>query len=183
MSSDLGSEGQEKGLENYMIVSNDSEDLFSETGAEKKKQDKPDLSGMMIPDDEMSPGGVAQNTTGEIPVFHFMTNQKRASELDNAIPIQYTVNKLIAYMMVTSEFSAFPQRWIITNATFQNGRCEIAPFKTTQIPPSEQGDQYNGNREAAIYTGRIHYPAKRQGYNGSDKYSFQSADETYDNGQ
>jgi len=64
---------------------------------------------------------VAANEWGVIPVFHFRANRTRPkSLLDDALPIQDMVNKLTADAMLTSEFMAFPQRYVISQAGITN---------------------------------------------------------------
>jgi hypothetical protein len=66
----------------------------------------------------------AKNPFGVIPVFHF----RCPSDLENVITVQDAINKLFADMMVASEFSAFKQRWVISNAdisTLKNSPNEI----------------------------------------------------------
>lgn len=53
------------------------------------------------------------NPTGVIPVFRFSA---AASQLQDALPLQDAINKLFTDLMVVSEFGAFKQRYIITNA-------------------------------------------------------------------
>ncbi len=58
---------------------------------------------------------VAVNEYGVIPVFHFRSSKRRAvSQLDNILPVQDMLNKLIADMMVAAEFGAFRQRYVIS---------------------------------------------------------------------
>ena len=52
------------------------------------------------------------NPFGVVPIIEFTSK----TELRNVIPLQDTINKLFADMMVVSEFNAFRQRWVITNA-------------------------------------------------------------------
>ena len=64
---------------------------------------------------------VAVNEWGVIPVFHFRSNRTRPkSLLDDALPIQDMVNKLISDCLLTSEFMAFPQRYVISQAGISN---------------------------------------------------------------
>lgn len=60
----------------------------------------------------------APNPFGVIPVYHFRV-QKRVtkSDLANVIPLQNGINKLLADMLVTAEFSAFRQRWVISQSS------------------------------------------------------------------
>lgn len=93
----------------------------------------------------------ATNPYGQIPVFHLRPERRAIiSTLDDAIPLQAAINKLLADMMVTSEFGTFPQRWIISNSdteTLKNGPNEIwtipsgdgvgQPSSTGQFPQAD----------------------------------------------
>lgn len=73
----------------------------------------------------------AKNPFEEIPVFHF----KAGSDIEQILELQDAVNKLFNDMMVTAEFSAFPQRYVISNAdtsTLKNG-----PNKVWDIPAGD----------------------------------------------
>lgn len=79
----------------------------------------------------------AVNPYGAIPVFHFRTGQRRArSELTNVLPIQNGINKLLTDMMVTAEYLAFPQRYIISNADIQ-GKVRNAPNEILDLPAGD----------------------------------------------
>lgn len=77
--------------------------------------------------------GVAKNPYGMVPVFHFKLNKRGYSDLKNIVPLQNAVNKLINDMMVASEFSAFRQRWIISNAQ-TDGKLSSEPGAVWEIP-------------------------------------------------
>jgi len=80
---------------------------------------------------------VAVNPYGVIPVFHYRT-QKRAlkSDLKNVVPLQNGINKLLVDMMVAAEYSAFKQRWVISQAeTF--GKLKNAPNEIWHIPAGD----------------------------------------------
>jgi hypothetical protein len=79
----------------------------------------------------------AENPYGLIPVFHFRRERRGAiSELDNVIPIQDAVNKLVADMMVSAEFGAFKQRYVISNADGL-GSLRNAPNEVWTIPAGD----------------------------------------------
>lgn len=71
----------------------------------------------------------APNPTGRIPMFRLQRERRvRSSELENVIPIQDAINKLVHDMMIAAEFGAFRQRWVISNAdvrTLKNAPNEI----------------------------------------------------------
>lgn len=92
-------------------------------------------------DEEQGSGGTVANPYGEIPVFHFRYDMRESTELDNLIPIQDMLNKTISDMMVVSEFGAFPQRWAVTSAEFENEKMPYAPFTATVFPPSGSGEE------------------------------------------
>jgi hypothetical protein len=72
---------------------------------------------------------------GEVPVFHFRTSQRRVvSDLANVIAPQNAINVLLSDMMVSAEFGAFKQKYIISNAEFENGKLKSAPDEVWQIP-------------------------------------------------
>jgi len=80
---------------------------------------------------------VAENPYDEVPVFHFRLGQRKVkSDLKNVIPIQNGINKLLTDMMVTAEFGAFPQRYVISNATV-NGKLKNAPSEIWDIPAGD----------------------------------------------
>lgn len=77
--------------------------------------------------------GVAKNPYGIIPVFHFRRNKRGFSDLKNIIPLQNGVNKLISDMMVASDYSAFRQRYIISNAE-NIGKLSAEPGAVWDVP-------------------------------------------------
>jgi hypothetical protein len=75
------------------------------------------------------------NPLGEVPVFHFRTSQRKVvSDLQNTIGPQNAINKLLSDMMVTAEFAAFKQKYIISNAEFEDGKLRSSPDEVWQIP-------------------------------------------------
>lgn len=80
---------------------------------------------------------VQPNGSGAIPVFH-LRRERRAirSELANVINPQAQLNKLLADMMVAGEFSAFPQRYIISQNSGET-RLKNAPNLVWQIPAGD----------------------------------------------
>jgi len=75
-----------------------------------------------------------------IPVFHFRRDRKLSPEILNVIPIQDAINKLLADMMVASEFAAFPQRWIISQAE-NDGKVPYGSYSTLEIPAGDGESQ------------------------------------------
>jgi hypothetical protein len=81
------------------------------------------------------------NPTGEIPVFHLRRERRRiSSELDSVLVIQDAINKLFADMMVQAEFSAFKQRFIISNA--DTSQLKNAPNEVWEIPQTGKDDHH-----------------------------------------
>lgn len=68
------------------------------------------------------------NPYGIVPIFHLRSGRFQQSALDNAIPLQAAINKLLADEMIAAEFGAFRQRYVISNAdvsTLKNAPNEI----------------------------------------------------------
>lgn len=100
----------------------------------RTKQKAPvERASAFVVDEEME-GGQAGNPYGEIPVFHFRAMGRRVkSDLVNVIPVQNGINKLLTDMMVTGEYAAFPQRYIISNAEVR-GQLKNAPNEVWDLP-------------------------------------------------
>lgn len=79
----------------------------------------------------------ALNPYGMIPVFHFRRQRRIvSSELSLSIlSLQDAVNKILTDLMVTAEFGAFPQRYIISNA--DAGDLKNAPNEIWEIPSGD----------------------------------------------
>lgn len=80
--------------------------------------------------------GALVNEYGQIPVFHFKRGEQIKSELHNIMNIQDMVNKLVSDMMVTSEFAAMPQRYIISQTEY-DGKVPYGPESTLEIPAGD----------------------------------------------
>jgi len=64
---------------------------------------------------------VMENPFGRLNMFHFRSNRRKPkSQLNDVIPIQDMLNKCVSDMMVVSEFMAFPQRYVISEAGIVN---------------------------------------------------------------
>lgn len=99
----------------------------------KKKTDETNSYKAFVPDAIPS----AINPYNKIPVFHFrISGRGIKSELFNAIPIQDAVNKLFADMMISAEFGAFKQRYVISNSDGLNA-LKNAPNEIWNIPASD----------------------------------------------
>lgn len=71
---------------------------------------------------------------GTVPVFHFQTQRARAvSDLSNVTELQDAVSKLFSDEMVSAEFSAFAQRYIIGGGRIQ-GKLKNGPNEIWEIP-------------------------------------------------
>lgn len=69
-----------------------------------------------------------------IPVFHFRPDRRKIkSDLKNVITSQDAINKLVSDLMIVSEFGAFRQRYIISDADIQ-GKLKNAPNEIWSIP-------------------------------------------------
>jgi len=93
----------------------------------------------------------APNPYQEIPVFHYRLGRRTPkSDLKNTIPIQNGINKLLTDMMVTAEYMAFPQRYIISNAEVK-GKVKNAPNEILDLPAGDGMGQQTavGQFEAA----------------------------------
>lgn len=78
------------------------------------------------------------NPYEQIPVFRWSTGT--ASVLDNAIPPQAAINKLLADEMVAAEFGAFKQRYIISNA--DTSELKNAPNEIWDVPAGDGAGQH-----------------------------------------
>jgi hypothetical protein len=93
-----------------------------------------DASAFVVDDDEFA-DGMAANPFGEVPVFHFCLSRRGTlpkGDLENVIPIQNGINKLLTDMMVAAEYGAFRQRWIISNADV--GALKNSPNEIWSVP-------------------------------------------------
>ena len=78
----------------------------------------------------------APNPYGVVPVFCLRRSRRKVqSELANAISLQDAVNKLLADMMISAEFGAFRQRYVISNA--EVGGLKNAPNEIWTIPAND----------------------------------------------
>lgn len=70
-----------------------------------------------------------------MPVFHYRSDLKQTSDITISVQtIQDAINKLFSDMMVSAEFGAFRQRYIISNADTNN--LKNAPNEIWEIPTS-----------------------------------------------
>lgn len=80
------------------------------------------------------------NPYGIVPIFHFMRERRRViSELASVLPLQDAINKLLADMMVSAEFAAYPMRYIIGSSDTSD--VKIAPNTLIELPSSDGESQ------------------------------------------
>lgn len=83
---------------------------------------------------------IEENPTGAIPIHHFYRDRYLLpGELDNVIPLQDAINKLLGDMMIAAEFGAFRQRWIVTNA--DTSKLRNAPNEIWELPAAGPDEQ------------------------------------------
>ena len=83
----------------------------------------------------------AKHDWGEVPVFHLRTHGRGGySDLDEVLPLQNALNKLLADMMVAAEFGAFKQRFVISNAEIL-GNLKNAPNEIWSLGAGLSGEQ------------------------------------------
>jgi hypothetical protein len=86
---------------------------------------------------------VEDNPHERIPVFHLRTSRRGpGGELRKLLSSQDAVNKLLADMMVASEFGSFPQRYAITEQ--DTSKLKIAPGQLWTLAPADEGVQPTG---------------------------------------
>lgn len=80
------------------------------------------------------------NPYGQIPVFHWRKERRKVmSDLTDVIPLQDAINKLLADMMVTSEFAAIMERYVVTNANM--GDTKNSPDQILVIPKGDSTEE------------------------------------------
>ena len=88
------------------------------------------------------PESPAVNPFERIPVFHFRSNKRKVkSQLENVVPPQDAVNKLLADMMIAAEFGAFPQRFVISAQGIEGANLKNNPNEIWDLVGGVQGDQ------------------------------------------
>jgi hypothetical protein len=99
--------------------------------------------------------GIAPNPYGKIPVFHFKPNRKCLSDLNNVVPLQNGINKLLSDMVVVAEYAAFPQRYIISQSDTSD--LKNAPSEIWNIPAGDGAGQVTtaGQFQAADLSGYL----------------------------
>lgn len=89
----------------------------------------------LVQDDE------AKNPFGVIPVFAFQPDRRDiVSDLRDVIPAQNTINMLSVNEVVSSEFNAYGQKYIISNAG-NIGSVKSSPRSILDIPAAQEGEQ------------------------------------------
>jgi len=109
--------------------------LFTENFVYKFDKDDRDVNGDWKPALTTSEPWPLPNPMGEVPVVPLtnrasLTSHYGVSEFLNAIPIQDAVNKLVADMLIASEYISFPQRYVtgMEIPIDENTGRPIAPF-------------------------------------------------------
>lgn len=91
--------------------------LFLPEAVYKFKKERSNTSGKWTPDIEANEPWPLANPLGEVPVVQLtnrasLTSNHGVSEFLNVIPQQDAVNKLLADMLIASEYIAYPQRYV-----------------------------------------------------------------------
>jgi len=77
------------------------------------------------------------NSLGAIPVFHYRVDRRGKGKLTDVIPLNNALNKLFADMMVSAEYGAFKQRYIIGDVDFEQSGLKNAPNEIWPIPAGD----------------------------------------------
>lgn len=104
---------------------------------ESESETWPDEYGAFKPySPEGSGGSSVENTYGVVPVFQLRTTRRgNGSILKNVTPLQDAINKLLADMMISAEFGAWKQRYVISNSSTKN--LKNAPNEIWSIPAGD----------------------------------------------
>ena len=101
--------------------------------ATKPRADVSEYGAFML-DPEFT-DGEEPNEYGRIPLFHFQRDRcSPHGELQNVIPLQNALNKLFADMMVSAEYGAYPQRYLIMAAGTNTSNLKGAPNSIMKVP-------------------------------------------------
>lgn len=93
-----------------------------------------------VPEDFRQFKRTTNPTRPEMPVFHFrISRRKLIGGAEKVISIQNAVNKQFSDMMVSSEFSAFKQRYAIGD--FDVAEIEFSPDTMVRFPAGDPGAQ------------------------------------------
>jgi len=105
----------------------------------KAKADKVKSAAAFLPLDELEAEAAAEaeNPFGQIPVFHFRRERRaiKSEMTPSVLDVQDAINKLFSDMMVSSEFGAFKQRYVISNADI--GTLKNAPNVIWDLPAGD----------------------------------------------
>ena len=84
--------------------------------------------------------GIVPNESAIIPVFHYILSKRVIKgDLNDVIPLQNAINKLLTDMMVVGDYGSFPQRYIISNA--EVGKLKNSPNEIWAIPSGDGAGQ------------------------------------------
>ena len=109
------------------------------------------------PEDDIEPGRQS-NPLGRVPVVHFRNQATRydnygRSDIDDAIPLQDTLNRTMHSMVATSELTAFPIRYGIGGFTFPSKITPGMFINLTGGEPATNDDRLEaGEFEAGTIT-------------------------------
>jgi len=82
-----------------------------------------------------------ENEIGKLPVFQFRPDRRVIkSDLKNVTQIQDVINKVLADMLVSSEFTALPQRFVISDVDIK-GKLKNAPNEIWSLPGGDGASQ------------------------------------------
>jgi len=80
----------------------------------------------------------APNPYGRVPMFHFRTHRRcLKSDLEDVLPLQDIVNKLLTDMMTAAEYGAFPMRYIICSMDIDPKQMVVKPNGVWHLSPAE----------------------------------------------
>lgn len=81
------------------------------------------------------------NPYGIVPIIEFSGGRDCSSVLSpSVLSLQDAINKVLSDSIITAEFAAYPQKWVISSGKI-NGKLVAAPDTLTQIPPGSPHGQ------------------------------------------
>jgi hypothetical protein len=94
---------------------------------------------MLDPDDS---GGLLPDVFGgRLPVIRYATDKAGRSRLDQLLPIQDKLNKLAANKMVTAEFLAWPQRYVLAAGDVNDDELRPSPGSVLLLDPGGETEE------------------------------------------
>ncbi len=119
----------------------------------------------------------AVNEYNTVPVFHFRATRRQKSDLKDAVPIQIGINKLVNDMMVSAEYGAFKQRWVISQSDVLDN-LKNAPNEIWHLPAgdgmgqSTQAGEFQGADLMAYVRGIDHFAGALAAVTRTPKHFF-----------